>query len=505
MTDTCTVIRKYAGKDATGIYSSVHPPSLLTHQLDADKMMGKLDPKTPKDWWKEKKANSEERLPENGTTSSAAVETASSADLPPSAPTALAPSVPETQTKPPLHTLISYHDFETVAQKCLTPKTWAFYSSAATDTLTHQANNSVYSRILLRPRIMRDVRTVSTSATILDQPATLPLFVAPAALARMAHPDGECAIARACAKAGIPQCISTNASYPVNDIVAAGKSVVRNERPVYGRKELGNRIDPTFFFQLYVDKDRSKSEALLKNVEELGFKGIFVTVDAAVPGKREADEKVGFATSISETEAVTSPMTGEVGHSASKGGGIARTMGGFIDSSLNWKDVEWLRKSTKLPLVLKGVMHWADAVKAARMGLDGVLLSNHGGRNLDTSPPSLLTLLELQQNAPWLFEKLEVYVDGGIKRGTDIFKALCLGATAVSVGRGVLYSVHYGEEGTSHFVEVLRDEFETTMRLCGVTSLEELGPHLVSTADIDHLVTKGMEHPWIKGRAKSRL
>jgi len=466
-------------------------------------MMGKLDPNTPSDWWKEKRDSPSNN--NESTTSTTSVTAVSAPDLPASAPAAPASSVTETMAKPPLHTLISYHDFEAAAQKSLTPKTWAFYSSAATDTLTHQQNNSIYNRILLRPRVMRDVRTISTSATILDQPLALPLFVAPAALARMAHPDGECAIARACAKAGIAECISTNASYPVDDIVAAGKSVSRNDRPIFGKKELGNRIDPTFFFQLYVDKDRSKSEALLRKVEDLGVKGIFVTVDAAVPGKREADEKVGFATSVSETEAVTSPMSGRVGKSDAKGGGIARTMGGFIDSSLNWKDIAWLRKSTKLPLVLKGVMHWADAVKAASMGLEGVLLSNHGARNLDTSPPSLLTLLELQLNAPWVFDKLEVYVDGGVKRGTDIFKALCLGATAVSIGRGVLYSVQYGEEGVSRFIDVLRDEFETTMRLCGVTSLDELGPHLVSTADVEHLVTKGMEHPWIKGKAKSRL
>jgi L-lactate dehydrogenase (cytochrome) len=249
----------------------------------------------------------------------------------------------------------------------------------------------------------------------------------------MVHPDGEIGIARACAKAGIPQCISTNASYPVDEIFA-GVPAEHAE-------------DMTFFFQLYVDRNRANSEALLQKVEKLGAKGIFVTVDGPVPGKREADERVKADASIE------SPMSGQHAGNDAFGSSIARTMGGFIDPSLSWKDIAWLRKSTRLPIVLKGVMTAADAKKAAEMGCDGVVLSNHGGRNLDTSPPPLLVLLEIQKNCPEILDKLEVLVDGGIDRGTDIFKALCLGARAVSMGRGFLWSLNYGQEGVERYIQ----------------------------------------------------
>lgn len=204
--------------------------------------------------------------------------------------------------------------------------------------------------------------------------------------------------------------------------------------------------DMNFFFQLYVNKDRPKSEILLKEVEALGAKGVFVTVDAAQAGKREADERV------KADESLTTPMSGAKAKNDSKGGSLGRVMGRYIDPSLCWDDLPWLRRCTKLPIVLKGVMTWMDAKKAMDLGIDGIVLSNHGGRNLDTSPPPILLLLELHLNCPEIFEKMEVYVDGGIKRGTDIFKALCLGAKAVGVGRGFLYSLNYGEEGVEKFI-----------------------------------------------------
>ncbi len=354
--------------------------------------MGRLDSATAKSW--------------NMSTAT------SLPDLPKASPAATIPAQPPLEktavAKRPLHTLINVHDFEEAASTSLTAKTWAFYSSAATDSLTHKHNHDIYNRILLRPRVMRDATLCDTSCTILGRKSTLPFFCAPAALARMAHPDGECAIARACARRGIPEVISTNASYPIDDIFASIHQEPKVETP--------EGVDTTFFFQLYVDKDRKKSEVLLKKVEKLGAKAIMVTVDAATPGKRELDEKVR------SEEAVAAPMSGESYKPDTKGGGIARTMGGFIDSALCWKDIEWLRQHTSLPLVLKGVMTWQDCVLAAEYGVEGVVLSNHGGRNIDTSPPSLLVLLELQRNAPWVFGKLEVIVDGGIKRGTDIFK-----------------------------------------------------------------------------------
>jgi L-lactate dehydrogenase (cytochrome) len=256
----------------------------------------------------------------------------------------------------------------------------------------------------------------------------------------------------------------------------------------------------TFFFQLYVDKNRTKSEELLRTAERLGAKAVFVTVDGPVQGKREADERV------KADRELVSPMSGtRAKNDEKKGNSISRAMGSYIDPTLSWKDVKWLRESTKLPIILKGIMTAQDAVLAMQHGIDGIVLSNHGGRNLDTSPPPMLVLLEIQKNSPEVFDKVEVFVDGGIKRGTDIFKALCLGAKAVGIGRGFLWALNYGEEGVEKFIDILRDELETTMKLCGITDLSQVHPGLVNTLAIDHLVPSGEGHPYAKWRPKARI
>lgn len=191
-------------------------------------------------------------------------------------------------------------------------------------------------------------------------------------------------------------------------------------------------------------------------------------------------------------------MAGKKAGNDKVGGGLARLMGSFIDDTLSWDDLPWLRSIWKGKIVIKGIMSAEDAMKAATEGCDGIVLSNHGGRNLDTSPPSILILLELQLRCPVIFTHLEVYVDGGIRRGTDILKCLCLGATAVSAGRPILYALNYGQEGVEKLVDIFKDELETAMRLIGITDLSQVHPGLVNTADIDHLVSRTAGHPYAK-------
>jgi L-lactate dehydrogenase (cytochrome) len=260
-------------------------------------------------------------------------------------------------------------------------------------------------------------------------------------MAKMVHPDGEKGIARGCRKIGIPQCISTNASFPISEIFNSVSQPAN-----YGTFKEGDGKLP-IFFQLYVDKQREKSERLLKEVEKLGVKAIFVTVDAPVAGKREADERV------KADESLITPMSGAKAKTDAKGGALGRIMGSYIDSSLSWDDIPWLRKSTSLPIVLKGVQTAMDAKRAADLGIEGIVLSNHGGRSLDTAPPPILLLLELQKCCPEVFDKMEVFVDGGVMRGTDIFKALCLGAKSVGIGRGFLFALNYGQEGVEKYVD----------------------------------------------------
>ncbi|KAE8340292.1 hypothetical protein BDV24DRAFT_134092 [Aspergillus arachidicola] len=422
-----SIILKYAGRDATKAYSEVHAPSVLTANLSQEKHMGVLDESTIDDEWVKQ-------------------------------PPTENPKVVLDHEKPPLHTLINSHDFELVASKTASKKTWAFYSSAATDLITRDANKSCFDRIWFRPRVLKNVRSVDAKTKILGIDSSLPLFVSPAAMAKLIHPDGECAIARACGNHGIMQGVSSE-----------------NFSIYYSPSST------SFFFQLYVNRDREKSAALLRQCSaNPNVKAIFVTVDAAWPGKREADERV------KADEGLSVPMAPSKAKNDNKGGGLGRVMAGFIDPGLTWEDLVWVRQHTHLPVCLKGVMSADDAMLAMEAGLNGILLSNHGGRNLDTSPPSIITLLELHKRCPEIFDKMEIYVDSGIRRGTDILKAICLGATAVGMGRSMLFATNYGQEGVEHRTSVMKDELETAMRNIGITTLDEAGPHLVHTADIDH-------------------
>jgi L-lactate dehydrogenase (cytochrome) len=266
--------------------------------------------------------------------------------------------IPSVYEKPALHAIISAADFQEVARYNLTPKAWAFYSSAATDLVTHGMNKSLTRRVMFRPRILRDVKDVCTKRTILGCPSSAPFFISPAAMARLAHPDGEVALARGAGTEDIIQCISSNASFPLTTIVNSGKK----HQP--------------FFLQLYVNSDRPKTEELLRKAASLGVKAIFVTVDAPVPGKREADERIA-------AENVSSAISGAVASNDKKGGGMGRLMAAYVEKSLVWEDIAWIKRVSGLPVVLKGVQSAADAMMAARYGAEGVFLSNHGGRSLD--------------------------------------------------------------------------------------------------------------------------
>jgi L-lactate dehydrogenase (cytochrome) len=247
--------------------------------------------------------------------------------------------------KPDLDTVINANDFEEIAQRTVSKKTWAFYSSADTDCLTRDRNKSFFGRIWFRPRLLRDIRNVS-----------------PAAMARLIHPQGEKDIARGCIANRVPQVISTNASFPIEEIMASTPRGANHP----------------FFFQLYVNKDRSKSELLLKHVRSLGVDTVFVTIDGPTQGKREADERV------KADEGISSPMSGAKASNDKKGGGLGRVMGSYIAPDFTWNEFTWLRQHWDGKIVVKGVQSWQDAKMCADAGLDGVLLSNHGGRNLDT-------------------------------------------------------------------------------------------------------------------------
>ncbi|KAK2065646.1 FMN-dependent dehydrogenase [Colletotrichum caudatum] len=435
------VILQCAGKDATDVYSEVHGPNLVRSTLPADRHKGVLAPgaalpKPRQHSFQQQQQQQQKQQKQKQPGPQPTMDR----DQSPGAPS----PVP---SKPPLDTLISAHDFEQAASVSLSPKAWAFVSSAATDLHTKARNASAYALIGLRPRVLVDVASVSTSTAILGSPARAPIFCSPTAMARLVHPDGEKELARACKSAGIPQCVSVSASFPLDEILAA-RAAHPSPPPTAEGAAPAAPYDAPVFFQLYVDKDRAKSERLLRSAQAQGVKALFLTVDAPIPGKREADERVR------SDESLASPISGARAGNDAKGGALGRIMGSYIDASVSWPDIAWLRRTVPgLPIVLKGVQTWMDAERAAEAGVEAIVLSNHGGRSLDTSPATVMVLLELQKNCPHVFDRVEVYIDGGISRGTDIFKALCLGAKAVGVGRGLLYGLNYGAEGAERYIE----------------------------------------------------
>ncbi|KAL4779270.1 FMN-dependent dehydrogenase-domain-containing protein [Aspergillus varians] len=438
-----SVILKYAGRDATDAFLEVHAVSIIRENISSDCFKGQLDASTITPAWT--KSTPKPQLAGN--------------------------------SKPPLHSLISSHDFERAAASSAPPKAYTFYSTADTDCWTRDANESMLKRIWFRPRVMKDVTHVDTSSSMLGLPTSLPLFICPTGIARLIHPDAEKGIARAAKSTGLLEIISTNFGHPLEEIV--------EQAPGY-----------PFLLQLYLNKQREKSKELLLKAESLGCKAIFLTVDAAGRGKRESDER------LKSDDELTHPVTGKP---IKAGGGLTRIMGSFIDQGLTWTDLAWIRSVTSLPIVLKGVTSAEDAKIAMQHKVDGILLSNHGGRNLDYSPPSILLLLEMHKNCPEVFDKMEVYIDGGFRRGADIIKALCLGAKAVGIGRTFLYALHYGTDGVEHLIQLLKSEMESVMKLIGIKDLSQLYPGLVNTADVDYLVPSGPNHPYIKWRARSNL
>ncbi|KZL82522.1 cytochrome b2 [Colletotrichum incanum] len=443
-----SVLLRCAGSNATQIFDKVHAPEIL-EELPDRKFIGILKEATPDI------PAAVSQLACSNDVDRTAAETAQ---------TSFASTQEETTVPPPLESIIGAPDLELVASKVLTPKTWAFYSSAATDLITHKNNKELVRRIMIRPRVLRNVSHIDMRTNILGFESAAPFFVSPAAMAKLVHPDGELALSRGAANEGIIQCISSNASYSLKSIISAAP--------------------PTqpFFFQLYINSERHKTIEILRSARSLGIKAVFVTVDAPVPGKREADERAAQAGTI------RAAISGAESSKDKKGSGLGRLMAQYIDKSITWEDLTWVREASGVPIVLKGVQTADDVRLAVEYGLDGVLLSNHGGRSLDGSQASILVLLELQEQCPDVFDKLEIYIDGGFERGSDILKAIALGATAVGVGRPFLYSLMYGQEGVEHLSQILKDELETSMRLCGVTSLRQITPAMVNTRDVDYLV-----------------
>lgn len=308
---------------------------------------------------------------------------------------------------------------------------------------------------------------------MLGSPTSVPFYVTATALGKLGHPEGEVCLTRAANTHNVIQMIPTLASCSFDEIVDA------------------RGPDQVQWLQLYVNKDRTITKRIVQHAQQRGCKALFITVDAPQLGRREKDMRSKFSDRGSAVQAAD----GKSESSMDRSQGAARAISSFIDPSLSWKDIPWFQSLTDMPIVLKGVQRVDDVLRAVQMGIPAVVLSNHGGRQLEFAPSAIELLAEVMpelRRRGWQ-NRIEVYIDGGVRRGTDILKALCLGAKGVGIGRPFLYAMSaYGMPGVERAMQLLKDEMVMNMRLIGCSNIGQLCPDLV---DARGLAVKTVPNP----------
>jgi 4-hydroxymandelate oxidase len=353
---------------------------------------------------------------------------------------------------------VSLFDLEQRAATRLDRNAFDYYASGAHDEITLRENRAAFERLPLRYRVLVDVSRRDAATTALGQPIAMPVMLAPTAFHRMAHPDGELATVRAAGAAGTIMILSTLSNTAVEEVVAAASGPV--------------------WFQLYVYKDRAVTRALVERAEAAGCRAIVLTVDAPLLGTRERDVKNRFA--LPEGLSVENLLPAGMAEVAAPplGSGLASYFASLIDASVTFEDLAWLASLTRLPLVVKGVVRGDDAARAIDHGAAGVVVSNHGGRQLDTSPATISVLPEVVEAVDG---RAEIFLDGGVRRGTDVLKAVALGARAVLIGRPILWGLACdGQVGAERVLSILRGEIDLAMALAGAPTIADLTRDLVT-------------------------
>lgn len=422
------IILSYAGKDALAIFNKFHAPNFVDKYLSPEECLGPLigDMEVAADVTE---AHDDPQRLEN------------------------------IKNKPPISEVFRVSDFEYIARKILPPTAWCYYSSAADDEISLRENHNAFSRIFFKPRVLVDVPAVDMSTTMMGNSTEVPFYCSAAAQAKLGHPDGELSIARGCGKEGVIQMISNYSSYPLEDIV-------------------GEATDGQIqWFQLYVLDPESARDSV-DQCNELGLKSLFVTVDTPELGRREKDMKLR-AQILSHMDVEDEQLNEQASSDAQDSLDLGSAVIYGRDTAVTWKDISEIATWTDIPVAVKGVQSVEDVVLAAEKGVKAVVISNHGGRQLDYSRAPIEVLADtipvLKDKG--LDDKIEIYVDGGVRRGSDIIKCLALGAQGVGLGRIFLYAnAAYGEEGVKRACQLLKDEIRLNMRLLGVSNISELSP-----------------------------
>lgn len=356
--------------------------------------------------------------------------------------------------------VVALSDHERLAQARLPPSAWAYFQGGAADELTMSANRAAWDALRLRPRVLRDLTGGHTQVTLFGRPCAHPVLLAPVAFQSMAHPDGELATAVAASAQEAGMVLSSQSSTLLEHVA----------RAVGGDTGRG-----PLWFQLYLQHDRDFTLELVRRAETAGYEALVLTVDAPASGARDRERRAGFVLPPG-VEAVNLRDL-PTWHPAALQPGQSAMFDGLLHQAPTWRDVAWLRAHTHLPLLLKGVLHPDDARQAHDAGVDGLIVSNHGGRTLDTALPTAEALPAI---VAAVGKAMPVLVDGGIRRGTDVLKAMALGARAVLVGRPQIHGLAAaGAMGVAHVLRLLRDELEIAMALSGVATLDQIDPDLL--------------------------
>jgi 4-hydroxymandelate oxidase len=348
--------------------------------------------------------------------------------------------------------LVNLFDYEAVARERLDRNAFDYYFHGANDEVTLRENRAAFERISLRYRVLAGLADRDLSTSVLGHDISMPVLAAPTAFHKLAHPDGEIAAVTALGNAGTAMILSTLSTVAMEDVVAAATGPV--------------------FFQLYIYKDRGLTDELVARAEAAGCAGIALTVDAPVWGRREPDIRNRFSLPDGITIENAAPA-GFGGFPENAGGsGLSEYVASLFDPSIGWDDLEWLAGRTSLPVLVKGVARGDDAVRSVEHGAAAVVVSNHGGRQLDTAPATIDVLPGVVEAVDG---RVEILMDGGVRRGTDVVKALAMGARAVLLGRPILWGLAVdGAAGVTRVLDLLRTELDTAMALCGVSSVGDI-------------------------------
>ncbi|MBV9384911.1 MAG: alpha-hydroxy-acid oxidizing protein [Chroococcidiopsidaceae cyanobacterium CP_BM_ER_R8_30] len=356
---------------------------------------------------------------------------------------------------------LNLFEYELCADQQLSVMARDYYASGAWDEITLRDNRAAFERLRLRPRVLVDVSDRNMNVTVLGQSLALPILVAPMAFQCLAHPDGELATAKATAQMGTVMILSTLSTKPLEAVATASQA---------------STATPSPWFQLYVHRDRGLTKALVERAYAAGFAALCLTVDAPVLGQRECDRRNRFALPTNMELANLAASTElEIPHRFQESGLFAYFLE-QINPALTWNDLEWLQSLSPLPLVVKGILRGDDAVRAVEHGAKGIIVSNHGGRQLDGAITTIDALAEI---ASAVNNRAEILIDGGIRRGTDVLKALALGARAVLIGRPILWGLAVaGSSGVQHVLELLQSELDLAMALSGCARLQDIDTSL---------------------------